>query len=147
MLFPTASDVLGHQRDDSMASTSLLQCYRNGRFDSTKFLLQRKREYESDDDDDPAEMSTTDWGKNDPPSREEQKKRKKRIILARRTEDGELESIPPTDSLWYHGSALRVDSMLPRHLATKGQQQTPRDTTSCQSAHHFSRVPFVSSCS
>ena len=102
MLFPTASDVLGHQRDDSMASTSLLQCYRNGRFDSTKFLLQRKREYESDDDDDPAEMSTTDWGKNDPPSREGKKKRKKRIILARRTEDGELESIPPTDSMWYH---------------------------------------------
>ena len=38
MLFPAASDVLGLQRDDSMASTSLLQCYTNGRFDSTKFL-------------------------------------------------------------------------------------------------------------
>ena len=86
-----------------MTSTLLLQCYIHGRFDSTKFLLQRKREYESkDDDDDPAEMSTTDRGKNDPPSREEKKKRRRRIILAGRTEDRELESIPPTDSLWYY---------------------------------------------
>ena len=87
MLFPATSDVLGLQQDYSMASTLLLQCYTNGRFDSTKFLLRRKREYESDDEDDPAEMSTTDWGKNDPPSRGEKKKRKNRIILARQAED------------------------------------------------------------
>jgi hypothetical protein len=33
---------------------------------------------------------------------ETKKKRQKRIILARRSENGTLEEIPPTDSLWYN---------------------------------------------
>lgn len=32
----------------------------------------------------------------------QKKKRQKRIILARRNEDGQLEEIPPTESLWWH---------------------------------------------
>ena len=41
-------------------------------------------------------------GGGDPPSQEEKKKRKKHMILARRTENGKLEAIPPTESMWYH---------------------------------------------
>ena len=39
---------------------------------------------------------------------------------------------------------LRLNSVFPGHSTSRGQQQTPRDTTSCQSAQHFSRFAFVS---
>ena len=40
---------------------------------------------------------------NDPPDQSKHpKKRRKRIILARRDAHGELEAIPPRESMWYH---------------------------------------------
>jgi len=83
-------------------NTSLLQCYTDGRFDASKFIQLRKREYDNDFDASAELLSSDDWGENDPPTTKEKQKRQKRIILARRTEDGELEEIPPTESLWYH---------------------------------------------
>ena len=85
-------------------STSLLQCYTDGRFDSTKFIKLRRHDSDIAFED-AADMLLRDQqpGKsNDPPTQEERKKRQKRIILAKRTEDGEMEEIPPTESLWYH---------------------------------------------
>lgn len=104
MLLQTAAALFGHQRDDS---TSFLRCYTDGRFDVTKFI-NLKRKQRDDEFEDAAHLLTTkdydddDWGANDPPTAEERKKRKKRIILARRTEDGELEAILPTETMWYH---------------------------------------------
>ena len=46
MILPYASGALGTMRDNSMQdnSMSLLDCYTNGRFDSTKFILLRNKE-------------------------------------------------------------------------------------------------------
>ena len=110
MILPTASATMLHQEGGSVGYSSLLHSYNNGRFDSANFLLARKREnaklygfgYDSDYDESPELMSTDEWGENDPPSEKERQKRQKRMILARRSENGDLESIPPTESLWYH---------------------------------------------
>jgi len=70
-------------------------------FDAQQYLLARKRASTSDDlfsDDDP-ELELCE---NDPPAQKEKQKRQKRIILARRSEDGELESVPPTESMWFN---------------------------------------------
>ena len=110
MILPTASATMLHQEGGSVGYSSLLHSYNNGRFDSANFLLARKREnaklysfgYDSDYDESPELMSTDEWGENDPPSEKERQKRQKRMILARRSENGDLESIPPTESMWYH---------------------------------------------
>ena len=99
-----------HEEDGSDGYSSLLHSYTNGRFDSANFLLARKRDnakmfgygYDSDNDESPELMSTDDWGENDPPSEKDRQKRQKRIILTRRSKNGELKSIPPTESMWYH---------------------------------------------
>ena len=39
---------------------------------------------------------------NDPHVPKQRKKRQKRVILALKNEDGNLEEICPTDSIWYH---------------------------------------------
>ena len=102
MILSTASTRLDL---DESGHPSLLQFYQNGRFDSQQFLLARKRAFANEElysDDSRELISTEDYGPNDPPSSKEKKKRRKRIILARRTKDGELEKIPPTESMWYH---------------------------------------------
>ncbi len=48
MLLTAASGLLGIERDSSM---SLLQCYTNGRFDSSKFIQLRRNEREQEFDD------------------------------------------------------------------------------------------------
>ena len=102
MLLADASDALGIYRDESM---SFLQCYSHGRFDSTKFLEMRRKEFDTDFERSTSELLSPeedDWGKNDPPAPAKKKKRQKRIILAKRSEDGEFEEIPPIESMWYH---------------------------------------------
>ena len=47
-------------------------------------------------------MCADDWGGDNPPYQEEKNKGKKHMIIARRTKNGELEAIPPTESMWYH---------------------------------------------
>mmetsp|Transcript_46389 Transcript_46389/g.97498 ORF Transcript_46389/g.97498 Transcript_46389/m.97498 type:complete len:208 (-) Transcript_46389:927-1550(-) len=109
MLLHSASDLLSLHRDESIAedSTSLLQYFLNGRFDSTKYLRLRRRDYYGDHHglDDPAEFDVHDvdeWGENDPPPPKiQKKKRQERFVLARRNGEGELEDIPPTESHWY----------------------------------------------
>ena len=82
--------------------TSLLDCYTNGRFHSTKWLKQKQRSH-NDEYIDVLDLQNNK--SNDPPTQHERKKRQKRIILARRSEDGELEeAIPPNpkESMWYN---------------------------------------------
>ena len=82
-----------------------MHCYTDGKLDTTKFMQMRKHERDLDFDQ-MAEMllSSGDnaFTSNDTPLPEEKKKRRKRIILARRTDDGKLEELPPTESMWYH---------------------------------------------
>jgi hypothetical protein len=94
MLFQTASYALWNH------PTSLLDCYTNGRFDSTKWLKQKQRRH---DDEYINVLDLQNNNSNDPPTQHERKKRQKHIILARRSEDGELEeAIPPKESMWYN---------------------------------------------
>ena len=81
---------------------SLLQCYTDGNFDRRKYFRKRMRENDNDFDEIAELLNDDGWGKNDPPTRKDKKKRMRRIILARCTDDGVLEEIPPTDSMWYN---------------------------------------------
>ena len=103
MLLPPASRALLRPDDLVEDPPSLLQHYSNGSFDSRSFLLsRRKRRFNFEDEyGSPKLEPTVDPTKNDPPPRREYRKRSKRIILGRRTEDGTLEHIPPTESMWY----------------------------------------------
>ena len=107
MILPDASWALRGYSDHLDVYPSLLQHYSNGSFDSRHFLLSRNKRRLFDlnhygwDSDSPELEATDDLAKSDPPSRQAKRKRTKRIILARRTEDGTLEAIPPTESLWY----------------------------------------------
>jgi hypothetical protein len=92
MLFQTASSTLWNR------STGLLDCYTNGRFDSTKWLKQKQHVHDEFID----VLKLQNNKSNDPPTQHERKKRHKRIILARRSENDELEEIPPTESMWYN---------------------------------------------
>jgi hypothetical protein len=105
MILPTASATLGDLHGASSGYPSLLQFYRNGVFDAQQYLLARKRASASDDlfSDDYLELaSNEEFGENDPPQQKEKQKRQKHIILARRSEDGGLEAVPPTESLWFN---------------------------------------------
>ena len=65
-------------------------------------MSRRQRIFDVEDEYGSSELEpTVDPAKNDPPPRREYRKRSKRIILGRRTEDGTLEQIPPTESMWY----------------------------------------------
>ena len=87
---------------EQLPFSSLLDCYTDGRLDVMKWSAQRRKDDEYFDAISEHLISTSLGKSNDPPSQEERKKHQRRIILARRNEDGELEPIPPTDSLWYH---------------------------------------------
>ncbi len=85
---------------------SIVDCFdASGNMDTQRYL-----EMMMADDEDDIDMMVEDLlhGDDDDdemqhdPSTAEKKKRQKRIILARRTEDGEMEEIPPTESLWWH---------------------------------------------
>lgn len=94
MLLNRASSALF---DLQWPSRSLLDCYTNGRFDSSKWIKPHDEEYI----DLSKFYSCSPHRTNDPPTQHERKKRQRRIILARRGEDGELEAIPPKESMWY----------------------------------------------
>ena len=93
----------------AMDDPSLLSCIdSDGRIDISKFLERRRAEDETFDEllslldlgvsDSSPDDVEEDAGDDDTPVK---KRRKKRFILARRTEDGELEAISPTESTWY----------------------------------------------
>ena len=111
MFLRGASSALGAIQEKSMAmdDPSLLSCIdSDGRVDISKFLQRRRAEDESFDEllslldlevsDSSPDDVEEDVGDDGTPVK---KRRKKRHILARRTEDGELEAIPPTESTWY----------------------------------------------
>lgn len=84
---------------------SIVDCFdASGNMDTQRYL-----EMMITDDEDDIDMMVEDLLHGDDGDDEmqhdpstEKKKRQKRIILARRTEDGEMEEIPPTESLWWH---------------------------------------------
>ena len=89
MLFSTAAGALPRE----IPCYSLLECYTDGRFDSTKWLRLRRKEDEEYIDKS-AEILSTDYcnvgdKSNDPPSQHERKKWQRHIILARRSESGD----------------------------------------------------------
>ena len=98
MLLPLASHALSITRDDSM---SVRQGYSNGRFNSTKYLQMRRIDLDNDFNE-LSEILTSARSDNDYTAPVQKKKREKRIILGRRTEEGYLEELPPTQSMWYH---------------------------------------------
>ena len=90
---------------------SLIRCYSDGCFDSQKFLLTRNKrsaDFENEygwDVDGPELSAASDRANDAPPPlrpRGKRSRRPNRVILARRNEEGELEAIPPTESMWYH---------------------------------------------
>ena len=93
MLFQTAAYFLHHHQPTS----SSFQCYTSGHFDSTRWIKLRHQEYEHCTE----QTDELLFKYNDPPSRCNKRKRQHRIILAKCTEDGELEQIPPTQFNWY----------------------------------------------
>ena len=98
MLLPLASDALSITRDISM---SVRQCYSNRRFKSTKYLQMRRIDLDNNFYK-LSEMLKSSRSDNDSSAPVQKKKRAKRRILGRRTEEGDLEELPPTQSMWYH---------------------------------------------
>ena len=98
MLLPLAADALSITRDDSM---SVWQCYSNGRLNSTKYLQMRRIDLDNDFDK-LSEMLTSGRSDNDSPAPVQKKKIGKQIILESCIEEGDLEELPPTQSMWYH---------------------------------------------
>ena len=74
---------------------TLSQCHTDGEIDQEKYCQRRQLEildeWASDFEEDAL----------DPNDEAPPKKRVRRIILGRRAENGELEVITPTDSMWY----------------------------------------------
>ena len=100
MLLTTAADILSGigMRD---ASLSIMDCFdANGEMDTQRYLQMLM------DEDDEFDTIVEDQLMRDATEHAaatgERKKRQKRIILARRTPDGDLEEIPPTESVWWH---------------------------------------------
>ena len=65
-------------------------------------MSRRKRRFDFEDEygwdaDSPELEPAVEIAKNNPPPRQEKRKRSIRIILARQTEDGTLEQIPPSE--------------------------------------------------
>jgi len=85
---------------------SINDCFDASGFINVPRYLEMMMGDNNDDDDDEllAMLANDDSNHGDPDDTPppEKKRRKKRIILARRTEDGELEAIPPQESLWWH---------------------------------------------
>ena len=94
MSFQAASSALSNR------PASLLDCFANGRFDSTKWLKQKQRVRNNEYID---VLALQNNNLNDPPTHHERRKRQKHLILARRSEDGELEeAILPKELMWYN---------------------------------------------
>lgn len=103
MAYATAAGVLAGMRDTAM---SINDCFDASGFINVPRYLEMMMGDNNDDDDDDELLAMLDDDSNrgdpDDTPPPEKKRRKKRIILARRTEDGELEAIPPQESLWWH---------------------------------------------
>ena len=86
------------ESDNELIVPSFSSCFVNGDVDELRFLqrrrvLNRREMMEDAEDDDYFGVV------NDAPTKK--KRRAKAPILAKRTENGELEEIRPTESLWY----------------------------------------------
>ena len=95
-----ASSLLMDTMDSS--ATSLIDCFdpKQHRINKRKYLLQTCFAEEDNEELELLkfeEVKATCKSNKGPP-----KTRRRRITLARRTEEGKLEAIPPTDSLWWH---------------------------------------------
>jgi hypothetical protein len=94
-------------------TTSLLKCYSNRKFDSSKWLEYRRGEGEEFQ----LISSLMEIFNNQHESSDglpkEKKKHQCHIILACRREDGELEEITPNESTWYllHVSCPNNDNL------------------------------------
>ena len=83
---------------------SILDCFNSQGYIDTSRYLQMCCDKLSDDDFDKTSAELLNDQKYPDPQDENPKlpqKRRKRFILARRKKDGELEAIPPTESMWY----------------------------------------------
>ena len=85
------------ESDDEFTIPSLASCFVDGVVDEQRVLQRRRLLYKRELMDD-IEDESFDVMKLTPTKK---KRRKKSPILARKTEDGELEEILPTESLWY----------------------------------------------
>ena len=85
------------ESDDEFTIPSLASCFVDGVVDEQRVLQRRRLLYKRELMDD-IEDESFDVMKLTPTKK---KHRKKSPILARKTEDGELEEILPTESLWY----------------------------------------------
>jgi len=97
--YSIAADTLG----DMAEMSSIMDCFGADGYIDTERYLAMMMDAASDDFDETAEELICEEEPDDDESDDEQpKKRQRRIILARRNADGELEAIPPTESLWWH---------------------------------------------
>ena len=102
MSFNQAAKILAAMQEDSMST--------DNRYNATTGSVDVHQHLQNmmDDQDDNVYFNSMinddDYHAEDPPNDgpKEKKTRQKRIILARRSEDGQLEAIPPTESLWWH---------------------------------------------
>lgn len=101
MSYAAAASLLSEMRDKSM---SILDCYdASGRLNMQRYLETFMADGEDELDDAMAEdMLNENDQQYHNANNKEKKTREKRIILARRTPEGVLEAIPPTESLWWH---------------------------------------------
>ena len=86
----------------SLTNESILRCYSDGEFDLDAYIKHKNEQLRADIDE-TEQILCSNHHKIFPDSIDSPpKKRTKRIIYARKTEDGDLVEIPPTDSLWYN---------------------------------------------
>ena len=100
MLFSIASETLTlFDAGDIHGNPSLLKCYNGGHFCPVKYMRDKRNALWNELEESELELQRSCTSVDIP---ETKKKRQKRIILTHLLENGTLEEIPPTDSLWYN---------------------------------------------
>jgi hypothetical protein len=98
--YATAASILSDMRDASLA---MADCYdANGYINPMRYLHMLMTDGDDELDSMAEDSLNNETDLHHGGATKEKKTREKRIILARRTPEGELEEIPPTESLWWH---------------------------------------------